>query len=134
MNRVTGYSYCENGIENKGKIKKWQLCKGKKSTARKIVYKDKSRTLLPLVFRYMQICYLFLKVIRESNVKQLYLAVTTFSNFQRGVLIFSLNYTVFVHETSHIRPSKYDFTSGIKSSICLKKKLGYEVVDWNKHL
>ncbi len=48
---------------------------------------------------------------------------TTFSNFQEGIHQFVLNYTDFA--TSHIKPSKYDSTSGTKISICLKKIGGW---------
>ena len=45
-----------------------------------------------------------------------------------------LKYTDFVHETSHITPSKYDSTSGTKISIMFEKNQGDEAVDQNKHL
>ncbi len=38
---------------------------------------------------------------------------------------FLLNYTDFAHEISHIKPSKYNSTFGIKISICLKKAGGW---------
>ncbi len=44
---------------------------------------------------------------------------------QRVFHWFYPNYREFVHETSHIQPSKYDSTSGTKISICLKKIGGW---------
>ena len=44
------------------------------------------------------------------------------------------NYTQFVHETSRIKPSKYDSTSGTKIYIMFDKNRRDEIVDRNKHL
>ena len=38
---------------------------------------------------------------------------------------FLLNYTEFLHETSHIMPSKYDSTSGTNISVSLKISGGW---------
>ena len=59
---------------------------------------------------------------------------TTFSNFRDCFHRFLLNYTEFVHETSHTEPSKYDSTSGAKISIMFEKNRWDEAVDRNKHL
>ncbi len=49
---------------------------------------------------------------------------TMFSNFQEVFRWFLQNYTDFGHKISHIKPSKYDSTFGIKISIYLKKVRG----------
>ncbi len=58
----------------------------------------------------------------------------TFSHFQEGLSLITPNYNEFVHETSHIKPSKYDSTSVTTISICLKTNWEDKVVNWNKHL
>ena len=45
-----------------------------------------------------------------------------FSNFQEGFSFFSPKLQQFVHETSHIQPSRYDSTSGNKIFYLGKRK------------
>ncbi len=49
-------------------------------------------------------------------------------------LLFLLNNTGFMHETSHIKPSKYDSAFGTKISLWLKKIMGWGCGSEQAHL
>ena len=72
-----------------------------------------------------------LPVIRENNVYFYLLQWLFYKIVETRFLIsemvfhrFIVNYTDFVHETSHVKPSKYDLTSGTKAPYVWKNRRG----------